>query len=570
MMGAGAAVGRPLRLSDPTELGPYRLLRRIGEGGMGSVYLAQQGEDGNLVALKVIRQDLSTDPDFRRRFRSEVARAQQVPAFCTAEVLDADPDHEPPYLVVEFVNGPSLARVVQNQGPLSPANLHGLAIGVATALTAIHGAGVIHRDLKPANVLLAPGSPKVIDFGIARAAGATATDTSPNMLMGTIPYMAPERLDPAGAKPLTPAADIFAWGAVVAFAGTGRTPFAGASVEAVAKILTQPPDLTGLTGDLRELVERALSKDPKDRPTARELLDHLVGPRPNAERLIEAGSEQAVVSVPAATDTTRLSHAPALPAKPKRRKRLAVSLTLSIAAIVAVTIAFLNGMIRPPFGLAADALSNSPTRATSPSPSPTASTSPTLWGVEESMAAPGFWFVDKDHTETLQSKCVISSGMKATSANAWPYRCHSGLDPVNDFQIEVDVQLLTQDSCAGIWFRWDGRRGFLVSLCEDRYQFYLHDESLKPELVTVRTIQLPEKVKLKQTFRAGIVVRGNVFSFLHNGVELPMGQVVHDSYPRGKVIMGLGQPVNLATPRPSSFEVMFRNFTIRELPSSQP
>ncbi|HCU52286.1 MAG TPA: serine/threonine protein kinase [Micromonosporaceae bacterium] len=560
--------------SDPTELGPYRLLRRIGEGGMGSVYLAQQGEDGNLVALKVIRQDLSTDPDFRRRFRSEVARAQQVPAFCTAEVLDADPDHEPPYLVVEFVNGPSLARVVQNQGPLSPANLHGLAIGVATALTAIHGAGVIHRDLKPANVLLAPGSPKVIDFGIARAAGATATDTSPNMLMGTIPYMAPERLDPAGAKPLTPAADIFAWGAVVAFAGTGRTPFTGASVEAVAKILTQPPDLTGLTGDLRELVERALSKDPKDRPTARELLDHLVGPRPNAERLIEAGSEQAVVSVPAATDTTRLSHAPAPTAKPKRRKRLAVSLTLSIVVITAITVAFLTGMISPPFGLAnPTSPSTTPVLSVSQTPSmtPSATASPSLWGIDDNLAAPGVWFVNKDHTDTLQSKCVVSGGMKATTANAWPYRCHSNLDPLNDFKTEADIQLLTQDSCAGIWFRWDGRRGFLVSLCEDRYQLYLHDETLKPkpELVSVRTIPLPEKVKLKQTFRAGIIVRGNVITFLHNGVELPMGQVTNDSYPRGKVILGLGQPVNLVPLRPS-YEVMFRNFVIRELPSSQP
>ena len=190
---------------------------------MGSVYLGQREENGPLVAVKMIRKDLSNDPDFRRRFRSEVARAQQVPAFCTAEVLDADPDHEPPYLVVEFVNGPSLARVVQNQGPLSPANLHGLAIGVATALTAIHGAGIVHRDLKPANVLLAPGAPKVIDFGIARAAEGTGSDTAPHQLIGTIPYMAPERLDPqGGARIISPAADIFAWGAVVAYAGTGQ------------------------------------------------------------------------------------------------------------------------------------------------------------------------------------------------------------------------------------------------------------------------------------------------------------------------------------------------------------
>ncbi|HEU0241143.1 MAG TPA: serine/threonine-protein kinase, partial [Micromonosporaceae bacterium] len=216
----------PLRATDPRQLGEYRLLRRLGEGGMGSVYLAESG-DGTPVALKVIREDLAEEPEFRRRFRGEVARAQEVPPFCTAEVLDADPDHDPPYLVVEYVDGPSLADVVADRGPLTPANLHGLAIGVATALTAIHGAGVIHRDLKPSNVLLAPGTPKVIDFGIARPAEDPDSDTRTDQLMGTVAYMAPERLEPAMGRALTPAADIFAWGAVVAYAATGRVPFAG-------------------------------------------------------------------------------------------------------------------------------------------------------------------------------------------------------------------------------------------------------------------------------------------------------------------------------------------------------
>ena len=264
---------RALRPTDPVELGPYRILGRLGEGGMGLVYLAESSGGGRRVALKVIRTDLADD-EFRRRFRSEVARARQVPPFCTAEVIDADTEHDPPYLVVEYVDGPSLSAVVADKGPLTTANQHGLAVGVAVALTAIHGAGVIHRDLKPSNVLLAPGSPKVIDFGIARATEGSEFQTRTNQMVGTVSYMAPERFE---SKAVTPAADIFAWGALIAYAGTGRTPFAAETPAATAiRIMTGSPDLEGLSGPLRELVEWTLAKDPTQRPEARDLLDHLV------------------------------------------------------------------------------------------------------------------------------------------------------------------------------------------------------------------------------------------------------------------------------------------------------
>jgi serine/threonine protein kinase len=272
----------PLRRGDPERLGEYWLTGRLGSGGMGVVYLATDRDD-NYVAIKLVHATLVNDPEFRGRFRSEVERARQVPSFCTAEVLDADLDHNPPYLVVEYVNGPSLAEVVEERGPLREAALHSLAVGVATALTGIHGAGVIHRDLKPDNVLLAPGSPKVIDFGIARAFEATSQHTRTDQMVGTVAYMAPERFSSEPGTPLTAAADVFAWGCVVGYAGTGRTPFHGDSPPATAaRILTQPPHLNGLPESLRELVALSLSKDPEERPTARELLDMLLGDRRDA------------------------------------------------------------------------------------------------------------------------------------------------------------------------------------------------------------------------------------------------------------------------------------------------
>jgi serine/threonine protein kinase len=266
----------PLRPGDPARVGPYELAGRLGEGGMGTVFLGRD-PNGRQVAIKMVRPEFAHETEFRGRFRSEVNRAKQVPPFSTAEVIDADPDHEPPYLVVEYVDGPSLAAEVKAKGPLSDTALHGVAVGIATALTAIHGAGVIHRDLKPGNVLFARGGIKVIDFGIARAFEATSQHTRTDQLVGTVAYMAPERFDPADGRPVTAAADIFAWGAVVAYAATGRTPFAAESAPATAmRILTQDPDLRGVPFALRGAVERALAKEPGDRPTARELLDLLL------------------------------------------------------------------------------------------------------------------------------------------------------------------------------------------------------------------------------------------------------------------------------------------------------
>jgi serine/threonine protein kinase len=253
-------------------IGPYVPVRRLGEGGMGIVYLAHD-HAGRQVAVKVMRPELAAQEEFRGRFRKEAEAAKRVARFCTAPLLDAGLDGEQAYLVTEYVEGPDLSSVVEAQGPMSGSNLDALAVGVATALSAIHRAGVVHRDLKPSNILLAPVGPRVIDFGIAQLADTLAERTG--VVIGTPSYMSPEQ---ARGETVTAAADVFAWGCVVAYAGSGRPPFGrGAAPEVIFRVTHHVPDLKGLDERLRPLVERALEKDPGRRPSAQELLDRLLG-----------------------------------------------------------------------------------------------------------------------------------------------------------------------------------------------------------------------------------------------------------------------------------------------------
>ncbi|MEU6039174.1 serine/threonine-protein kinase [Actinomadura sp. NPDC047616] len=264
----------PLRPGDPERLGPYRVTGRLGRGGMGTVFLGVAGEDRR-VAIKVINAELSDDAAFHERFRREVTAARQVRRFCTAAVLDARLDGDPLYVVTEYVDGPTLEQAVREQGPLREGALESLAVNIATALGAIHGAGVVHRDLKPSNVLLSSTGPRVIDFGIARALDAPEGPTRAGQFVGTPAYVAPELMR-GGA--LTPAADVFSWGCVVAYAGTGHAPFPGTNVhEIMHRVLTAPPAVDALDPALRPLVTRALAKDPADRPDAATLLRELTG-----------------------------------------------------------------------------------------------------------------------------------------------------------------------------------------------------------------------------------------------------------------------------------------------------
>ncbi|WP_246074695.1 glycoside hydrolase family 6 protein [Nonomuraea terrae] len=257
-----------LRDGDPRRVGPYTLLGRLGEGGMGVVYLGQ-GPDGARAAVKLLHARMDADPDFRRRFAREVAAARRVARFCTAPVLDADVHGEVVYLVTEYVEGPSLGQAVRASGPLRGSALDGLAAATAMALRAVHGAGVVHRDLKPSNVLLSQVGPKVIDFGIAQLMDAEMSST----IVGTPAYMSPEQ---ARGGEVGPASDIFSWGCTVAFAAGGAPPFGTGPVPAVlARIVNAPPELSGLSGPLLELVVAALAKNPAERPTAQELMDRL-------------------------------------------------------------------------------------------------------------------------------------------------------------------------------------------------------------------------------------------------------------------------------------------------------
>jgi serine/threonine protein kinase len=261
----------PLRMTDPREVGGYGLVGRLGEGGQGVVFLAVSSA-GARVAVKVL--PATTDPQVRNRFLKEVAAAQRVARFCTAQVLDAGIFERRPYIVSEYVPGPSLVEVVEQEGPCSGPALERVAIATLTALGAVHAAGMVHRDLKPANVLLGPDGPVVIDFGLATVPGMTTTGLSGPSALGTPAYMAPEQL--AGER-VTEAADMWSWAVSMTFAGTGKLPFTGDSLTAMAfAILNGEPSVGSLPEPLGCIVRRCLDKDPALRPSARDALRELV------------------------------------------------------------------------------------------------------------------------------------------------------------------------------------------------------------------------------------------------------------------------------------------------------
>ncbi|MFF2039427.1 serine/threonine-protein kinase [Kitasatospora sp. NPDC058170] len=369
-----------LRETDPRVIGGYRLEDRLGTGGMGVVYRARSAS-GRQVAVKVIRPELAEHAAFRARFRLEVEAARRVSGAFTASVVDADADAEAPWLATVFIAAPTLSDRVEEQGPLSVAQLRWLAAGLAEALRDIHRAGLVHRDLKPGNVLLADDGPRVIDFGIARALDAAPLTTT-GAIVGTPPFMAPEQFRRGAVGPAT---DVFALGSVLVYAATGRGPFDGDGVHAMGfRVVFEEPDLVGLPVELRPLVTACLAKDAAQRPTVERLLAWATdGVEPVVE--VPAAPDPPAVLPPVAPPSVTPSSAapplvplpsssppsssppspvppspssPAPPGRPgrpaRRRAGLALALGASVIAVVAVALTVvLNGPERPGGGAGA-------------------------------------------------------------------------------------------------------------------------------------------------------------------------------------------------------------------------
>ena len=259
----------PLRPSDPREIGSYRLIGRLGAGGMGQVFLGRS-LGGRPVVVKVIAAGLSADPDFRRRFALEVDAARRVGGFFTAQIVDANPDASPPWLVAAYVPGPSLQEAVDTCGPLPVETVRALGAGLAEGLTAIHACGLVHRDLKPGNVILSDDGPRVIDFGIARSLESNHTMTAVGSVIGTPGFMSPEQAQ--GERNIGPESDVFSLGSVLAFAATGHGPYGeGSAPMLVYKIMSQEPDLSRVPDALRPIIAACQAKRPADRPTVAEV-----------------------------------------------------------------------------------------------------------------------------------------------------------------------------------------------------------------------------------------------------------------------------------------------------------
>ncbi|WP_051732017.1 serine/threonine-protein kinase [Kitasatospora phosalacinea] len=378
---------KPLRQGDPHAVGGFRLEGRLGGGGMGQVFLGRS-PGGRPVAVKLVRPELADDPGFRRRFATEVEAARRVGGFYTAQVVEADPDADPPWLVTAYVPGPSLHQAVETHGPLPAEGIAVLGAGLAEGLRAIHACNLVHRDLKPSNVILAADGPRVIDFGITRALDGTSA-TASRVVVGTPAFMSPEQ---ARGHEIGPPSDVFSLGLVLAFAATGRSPFGTGPAEAIVyRVVHDEPDLAGLPSHLTGLVRRCLAKSPGDRPEVADVLGELTDPARTTvhwlpEPVTTMIAERQVQTLTAPSPATPPDPGsgpgdgrPDRPSPPRRRfgsGRARIGVACAVLVLGLLTAFAFTGL--PSFSHPqADATASSPATPTpTPTPSPTPSPSP--------------------------------------------------------------------------------------------------------------------------------------------------------------------------------------------------
>ncbi|MBG0566700.1 hypothetical protein I4J89_35170 [Actinoplanes sp. NEAU-A11] len=454
----------PIGAGDPARVGAYRIIGRLGAGGMGTVYLGES-DHGRLVAVKVVRPALASDEAFRRRFRTEVQRARQVPPFCTAEVLDAD-----------------------------PATQHTLA----------------------------------------------------DQMVGTVAYMAPERFDNAPGKSLTVAADIFAWGAVVAYAGTGRSPFDGGTPLATAtRIMTEPPDLTGLAGPLRKLVEAALQKRAADRPAARELLDLLLSTGMAAESPALRNAAQEVQTTFAGVPRPIAEPGPT---RGVRRRRLIAAVLTAGVGMAALGLALRARLDEP-----ASRPGDSRPQGSAPS---TARPFRFAAGadVADPLTRPEVIRANSDNS----SSCRYAGALVVTVARDGTYECGSTSQRfAGAHRISVEVDLRTAGSCAAVQFLGTEMGSYGVNVCAHGYVFNWYEGDSVEEL---GTYLLPDRTRLREPHRVAIEIRGDTAALHRDAREIAVVELEKGVPPGGgKVLIGgYGDPAGGKAP----YQVAFRNLEI--------
>ncbi|MFJ6568575.1 protein kinase [Streptomyces sp. NPDC091292] len=361
-----------LRGGDPESIGGYPLEKRLGAGGMGTVYLARTAS-GRPVAIKLIHRQFADDEEFRIRFRQEVSAARRVSGVFTAAVVDADPESDHPWMATAYITGPTLAQRIAQNGALTGAELRTLAIGLAEALREIHRAGVVHRDLKPSNVVLSPDGPRVIDFGISRAAG-NQTLTMTGRVIGTPPFMSPEQLQ--SPREVGPRSDVFSLATLLVYASTGQGPFDADSPYMTAyQVVHEAPELRAVPEMLRAIVEPCLAKEPDGRPSADELLGRLRAlPEDLGPTAEESGTAKVDEDTQALTDATDPTPTPTSSTPPEgsaRRSRpsrpSARTRRRSVMAVVVTVAAIAGGVALLKSGGGADAQEPVADRSTSDS-----------------------------------------------------------------------------------------------------------------------------------------------------------------------------------------------------------